>query len=151
MYPKLLISKICHTKNSVLLRRCTKKELLISPLNIWDQFTYNVVTIIKLFWLALSHNIFLLSSLKHVFPIFSSSFHENIFTCYPLTSEPKQFPIGWISLPVLSKNLSHPLRMNENVLYVDGRLHNIFVFNKQISFSLHFIVRRCGLKISLCP
>lgn len=55
---------------------------------------------------------------------------EIFFTCYPLITEPKQFPIGWVSFPVLSKNLSHPQRMNENVLYVDGRLHyTIFLFS----------------------
>ena len=133
----------------------TKKNLNLFPQNIWDQFTYNVVTIIKLFWLALSHNIFLflLSSLETRVSNFLIILPRKYFHVLPSHSRTQTIS-NRLSFPssALKKSLS-PAK-NEWKCALCRRpltLHNIFVFNKQISFSLRFIVRRCGLKISLCP
>lgn len=69
-----------------------------------------------------------------------------IFTCFSSSHACHNFPIGSTTSSCRSLQLSTQNVMNENVFYVI--LHNIIVFNKQISLSLHLIVKRRSQNLS---
>lgn len=74
----------------------------------------------------------------------------NIFTCFSFSHPRHTFQSVHFLLQHFQPSLSAALEenvMNENVFYVI--LHNIIVFNKQISLSLHLIVKRTSQKLSI--